>query len=49
MALHSLVMICRTMLLKCDALRELLQFLQFKKLEKHSLKPCNFTKSNTPP
>ena len=42
----------------CDALRDLVPFVQFKKREKHprrsvtfsevALLPCNFTKSNTP-
>ena len=40
---------------QCDALRDLVPFVQFKKREKHSWrsvtfsKACNFTKSNTPP
>ena len=42
----------------CDALHDLILFVQFKKRGKHpwrsvtfilQLKPCNFTKSNTPP
>ena len=40
---------------KCDALRHLVPFVQFKKCEKHPRrsvnfrKACNFTKINTPP
>ena len=40
---------------QCDALRDLVPFVQFKKREKHSgrsvtfSKACNFTKSNTLP
>ena len=37
----------------CDALRNLVPFVQFKKREKHPWRSvilaCNFTKSNTPP
>ena len=41
---------------KCDALHDLVRFVQFKKREKHprrsvklQAEACNFTKINTPP
>ena len=43
---------CRTLLIICDALRDLLPFVQFKKREKYAWRSvtfCNFTKINTPP
>ena len=33
----------------CDALRDLVPFIQFEKREKHSWWSVNFTKINTPP
>ena len=46
-------MASKTVLLyKCDALRDLVAFVQFKKRQKHpclQLKACNFTKITTPP